>query len=71
MKTSVYLDEDQKSRLDEVATLSGRSQADLIREGVNQVIHNHLRTRPAMTARVREPGLVGRTQSLLADLGSE
>ena len=32
IKTSVYLDESQKARLDEVSVLSGRSQADLIRE---------------------------------------
>lgn len=71
IKTSVYLDESQKARLDEVSVLSGRSQADLIREGVEQVIQDHLRVRPRMKAHANAPGAVGRTEDLLADLGSD
>ena len=71
VKTSVYLDEAQKRRLDEAAALSGRSQADLIREGIDQVIQTHLRVRPSMSARAHAPDLVGRTEEVLADLGSE
>lgn len=71
MKTSVYLDEDQKARLDEVAAMSGRSQADLIREGIDQVIQDHLRVRPRMKARVHAFEIVGKTDELLGDLGGE
>lgn len=71
VKTSVYLDETQKAQLDEVAALSGRSQADLIREGIDQVIQTHLRVRPRMKARADAPELVGRTEALVADLGRE
>jgi predicted transcriptional regulator len=70
-KTSVYLDDAQKARLDEVVVLSGRSQAELIREGIEQVIHDHLRVRPRMTAHAHAAHLVGRADDLLADLGSE
>lgn len=71
IKTSVYLDEEQKARLDEAAVVSGRSQAELIREGVDQVIQDHLRVRPRMKARAHAPEVVGRTEELLADLGSD
>ncbi len=71
IKTSVYLDEAQKVRLDEVALLSGRSQAELIREGIDQVIQDHLRVRPRMKARANAAEVVGRTEDLLADLGSD
>lgn len=71
IKTSVYLDEAQKARLDEVSMLSGRSQADLIRDGVERVIQDHLRVRPRMKARVNAPEVVGRTDDLLADLGRD
>lgn len=33
VKTTVYLDEQQKLDLDQVSRLTGRSQADLIRGG--------------------------------------
>ena len=71
IKTSVYLDEAQKARLDEAAVVSGRSQAELIREGVDQVIQDHLRVRPRMKARAHAPEVVGSTEELLADLGSD
>ena len=71
IKTSVYLDEAQKARLDEVAVLSGRSQAELIREGIDQVIQDHLRVRPRMKARANAPEAVGHVEDLLADLGSD
>lgn len=71
VKTSVYLDEAQKARLDEAAAVSGLSQASLIRQGIEQVIQDHLHIRPKMKARVNAPELSGRTDELLADLGSE
>lgn len=71
VKTSVYLPEEQKARLDEAAAASGRSQADLIREGIEQVIQDHLRVRPKMKARFSAPPVVGRVDELLGDLGSD
>jgi predicted transcriptional regulator len=42
-KTSVYLDDERKDNLDRVAEITGRSQSDLIRDGVDHVIAQHLR----------------------------
>jgi predicted transcriptional regulator len=69
VKTSVYLDDQQKQDLDRVAHITGRSQADLIRDGVSQVIHDHLAKRPKMRARFHDPSMVGRAEDLLEGLG--
>jgi hypothetical protein len=69
VKTSVYLDEQQKQDLDQVAQITGRSQADLIREGISQVIQDHLAKRPKMRARFHDSSIVGRTEDLLDGLG--
>ena len=69
VKTSVYLDDQQKQDLDRVAQITGRSQADLIRDGISQVIHDHLAKRPKMRARFHDPSIVGRTEDLLEGLG--
>lgn len=37
-KTTVYIDDSQVERLGRLATASGRSQAELIREGVDRVL---------------------------------
>ena len=37
-KTTVYLDDSQAERLGRLASASGRSQAELIREGVERVL---------------------------------
>ncbi|MFT4186978.1 MAG: CopG family transcriptional regulator [Aeromicrobium sp.] len=71
VKTSVYLDEEQKARLDEASAVSGLSQASLIRQGIDQVIQDQLRVRPRMKARAHAPEMVGRVEDLLDDLGSE
>jgi ribbon-helix-helix CopG family protein len=39
-KTTVYLDEGQAERLGRLASASGRSQAELIREGVERVLED-------------------------------
>lgn len=52
-----------------VPQMTGRSQADLIRDGISQVIHDHLATRPKMRARFHDPSIVGRTEELLEGLG--
>jgi predicted transcriptional regulator len=69
MKTSVYINDQQKQDLDRVAQLTGRSQADLIRDGISQVIHDHLAKRPKMRARFHDPSIVGRAEDLLEGLG--
>jgi predicted transcriptional regulator len=69
VKTSVYLDDQQKQDLDRVAQITGRSQADLIRDGVSQVIHDHLAKRPKMRARFHDPSIVGMAEDLLEGLG--
>jgi hypothetical protein len=69
LKTSIYLDEQRKADLERVAALTGRSQADLIREGIDQVIHDHLRTRPKMKGRLRQHGLTRRVDELMDGFG--
>ncbi|MGH3260833.1 MAG: ribbon-helix-helix protein, CopG family [Trebonia sp.] len=69
VKTSVYLDDQQKLDLDQVSQITGRSQAELIRDAISQVIHDHLATRPKMRARFHDPSMVGRTEDLLEGFG--
>lgn len=69
VKTSVYLDDHLKQDLDRVAQMTGRSRADLIRDGISQVIHDHLAKRPKMRAQFHDPSIVGRTEELLEGLG--
>jgi hypothetical protein len=69
VKTSVYLDDQQKLDLDRVSQITGRSQADLIRDGISQVIHDHLARRPKMRARFHDPSMAGRTEDLLEGFG--
>ena len=69
MKTSVYLSEAQKEDLEKVVTMTGRSQADLIRDGVEQVIVQHLRTRPTMTAHAMGPTVLDRIDDLMSGFG--
>jgi hypothetical protein len=40
-KTTVYLTDDQKRALERAARVSGRSEAELIREGVELVTERH------------------------------
>lgn len=69
IKTSVYLDDEQKHDLEQVVALTGRSQADLIRDGVNQVIQDHLAKRPPMKAGFNSPAMVGRLDELMEGFG--
>lgn len=69
IKTSVYLDEQQKLDLDLVSAITGRSRAELIRDGISQVIHDHLARRPKMRARFHDPSLAGSTENPLEGLG--
>lgn len=54
-KTTVYLDDSQAERLSRLATSSGRSQAELIREGVDRVLSDA----PSRTFRGMETGRSG------------
>ena len=40
-RTTIYLNEEQKQKLEEVAAQTSRTESDLIREGVDQVIDAH------------------------------
>jgi len=40
-RTTVYLGDDQKRQLEEIAIRTARSEADLIRAGVDRVIEEH------------------------------
>jgi hypothetical protein len=41
-KTSVYLDDERRNRLARAAEVTGRSQAELIRDGIDHVIEQSL-----------------------------
>jgi hypothetical protein len=68
-KTNVYLEESQKRDLERVAALTGRAQADLIRDGVDQVVAQHLRKRPPMTAHATGATVLDRQDELMAGFG--
>jgi Arc/MetJ-type ribon-helix-helix transcriptional regulator len=69
VKTSVYLDDEQKHDLERVVELTGRSQADLIRDGISQIIQDHLAKRPRMKARFHDAAIVGKTEDLMDGFG--
>jgi Ribbon-helix-helix protein, copG family len=46
IRTTVYLPQDLKLALERVARVEGRSEAQLIREGVQQVVTRHSPQRP-------------------------
>ncbi|MDR0285083.1 MAG: hypothetical protein LBI33_09370 [Propionibacteriaceae bacterium] len=69
LKTSVYLDEACKADLERAAELTGRAQADLIRDGIEQVIAQHLRVRPPMKAHATGPTLLDRADHLMESFG--
>lgn len=54
-KTTVYIDDSQAERLGRLASASGRSQAELIREGVERVLSEA----PARTFRSMGKGRSG------------
>ena len=69
VKTSVYLDDEQKTNLEKVVHITGRSQADLIRDGIEQVVSQHLRVRPKMTAQASGPTVLDRMDELMEGFG--
>jgi len=70
-KTSVYLDDDRDAKLGQVSHLTGRSQSELLREGVDYVIARHLTPRPPMQAPSFDAGFVARDRidDLMAGFG--
>ncbi|GAB3169618.1 hypothetical protein GCM10027059_34840 [Myceligenerans halotolerans] len=68
-KTSIYLDDEMRAGLARVADVTGRSQSELVRDAIDQLIHDHLRTRPRMKGRLRQHGLARRVDDLLEGYG--
>ncbi|MDR1185987.1 MAG: ribbon-helix-helix protein, CopG family [Bifidobacteriaceae bacterium] len=69
-KTTVYLDEKRKEDLEKAADVSGRSQSELIREGVDHVIQQTLRTRPQLQPAAQGPAILERYDELMAGFGA-
>ncbi|MEV6096090.1 ribbon-helix-helix domain-containing protein [Nocardia sp. NPDC051981] len=73
-KTSVYLDPEQAARLKEAAEATGRSEADLIREGIDLVLlrsHRVRRTRPWPSFDSGDPGFAANSEDLLGEAYGE
>ena len=69
-KTTVYLPEQLKDRLARMAVDSGRSEADLIREGIELVSGRVGRAKPRLPLfESGEPELAERTEEHLAGFG--
>ena len=68
-ETSVYLGDAQKHDLERITELTGRSQADLIPPGIDQVIQDHLGKRPRMKARFHDAVALGKTEDHLEGFG--
>ncbi|WP_063040536.1 ribbon-helix-helix domain-containing protein [Nocardia pseudovaccinii] len=69
-KTSVYLAPDQAARLEEAASESGRSEADLTREGIELVLlraHKVQRSRPWPSFDSGDPNFAADSAALLDD----
>lgn len=74
-RTTIYLTEDQKQRLEALARTARRSEAELIREGVDHVIEaNRVRRRkPRPLFALEDPVLddPARTDEALEGFGSD
>lgn len=69
-KTTVYLPDELKLELNRIASASGRSEAELIREAIRSLVDKAARPKPrgALFAS-GDPGLSERTQEALAGFG--
>ena len=58
-RTTIYLNDDQKQALEAIAERTSRTEADLIREGVEQVIdvHRLRRRKPGALFALEDPVL--------------
>ena len=69
VRTTVYLPEDLKAELERVAAEAGRSEAELIREGVRAVVDSR-RVEPTIPLfRSGIPDLAERVDELLTGFG--
>jgi hypothetical protein len=70
VKTSVYLDADDKRRLAALARSTGSSEAELLREGVRLVLQRAVRPRPRVAVGASSDGRTARdTDALLQETG--
>lgn len=70
VKTSVYLDDEDKRRLGRLAAQSGASEAELIRRGVGLVLAEATRPRPRLGLGASSDGRAARdTDALLRETG--
>lgn len=70
-KTTVYLPDDLKTELEQVASETGQSEAELIREGIRLALARHLPPMPrAGLFDSGDPGLSERVDDLLKGFGS-
>ena len=68
VKTSVYLDDDDKRRLAALASLTGTSEAELLRRGVRMVLDQATRPRPRLGIGASRDGRTAReTDDLLRE----
>lgn len=71
-RTTVYLPDELKVALERAAATSGRSEADLIREGVRRVADATPPPRPRLPLfDSGDPTLAARTDELLSGFGEE
>lgn len=69
-RTTVYLPDELKAQLERAAAATGRSEAELIREGVAHVAARGTRPRPRLPLfDSGEPTLAERTDELLEGFG--
>jgi Ribbon-helix-helix protein, copG family len=70
IKTSVYLDEEEKRRLAALAAATGTSEAELLRRGVGLVLAQAERPRPRLGVAASSDGRSAReVDDLLAESG--
>jgi hypothetical protein len=71
-KTTVYLPDELKQALSQTATAEGRSEAELIREGVEAVTHRRKYPRPTIPLfESDDPTLAERVDELLEGFGED
>jgi Arc/MetJ-type ribon-helix-helix transcriptional regulator len=68
-KSSVYLDDELRADVARVARLTGRSQSDLIRDGLRLVVQQNTEPRPRLTVSFHGGGLRERMDGLMEDFG--
>lgn len=72
VKTTIYLPEDMKRKLEEISASEGRSEAELIREAVKRSIENRSCPKPRIPLSenaLGDPTIADRTDELLESFG--